>query len=102
MPPKLLNDQRDLILIRPMVYCQEQDLKNYAMALALPVCATGCQVERQSARHCMQQWLNQLTHTNPKIPSNMLHALEEVKLSQLMDRKQFNFMDLEQQLDKSL
>ncbi len=98
MPPKLLNDQRDVMLIRPLVYCQERDIANYVAGLGLPVCSSGCGVGAESMRSRMRRFIGLLANENNKVPSNILHALEDVRLSQLMDRKQFNFMDLDKDL----
>jgi hypothetical protein len=40
--------------------------------------------------------IDTLAEDNPKIPSNILHALQNVKPSQLMDKRQFDFKGLEQ------
>ncbi len=37
MPPKLLTDSKKQIVIRPMAYCQEQDIKEYATEQAFPI-----------------------------------------------------------------
>ncbi len=96
MPPKLLNQQRDVILIRPLVYCQEQDIAQLVTMLDLPIYPSGCPVDKTgSARYQMGQWIAQLAAHNAKIPSNILHALENVQFSQLMDRRQFDFAHLE-------
>lgn len=41
--------------------------------------------------------IDQLAAENPKVPSNMLHALTTVRLSQLMDRNKWDFKNLEKQ-----
>jgi tRNA 2-thiocytidine biosynthesis protein TtcA len=39
--------------------------------------------------------IDQLALENPKVPSNMLHALTSVRLSQLMDKEHWDFKGLE-------
>ena len=46
----------------------------------------------------MGQWIDTLALDNPKIPSNILHALQSIKPSQLMDQTMWDFKALEQQL----
>ena len=94
MPPKLLNQTGKILLIRPLVYCQEKDLASYAQLLNLPVQANQCGFTEQNHRTWLNQELDRLAATNPKIRANLLHALENLHPSQLMDRRAFNFADL--------
>jgi tRNA 2-thiocytidine biosynthesis protein TtcA len=45
--------------------------------------------------------LDQLAQENPKVPSNILHALSSIKPSQLMDKTFWDFKNLEQQQGSS-
>ena len=42
--------------------------------------------------------INQLAKDNPKIPSNILHALQSLQPSQLMDQNRWEFKHLEENL----
>lgn len=97
MPPKLLSDNKRHIVIRPLVYCQETDIVSYAKERAFPIIPCNlCGSQENLARQRVKVLIDQLAKENPKVPSNMLHALTSVKLSQLMDKKQWNFKNLEQ------
>lgn len=105
MPPKLLSDTKKHIVIRPMVYCQEADLITYAQEQAFPIipcnlCGTQDNLMRQKVKSLIQT----LAKQNPKVPSNMLHAIQSIKPSQLMDSKLWNFkaLDLERQTQSEL
>lgn len=96
MPPKLLTDNKKHVVIRPLAYCQESDIKNYAIEKQFPIIpCTLCGSQDNLARVRVKQLINTLAAENPKIPSNMLHALQAVKASQLMDPKLWNFKDLQ-------
>ncbi len=98
MPPKLLSDNKRHILIRPLAYCQENDIIEYAKAERYPIIpCTLCGSQENLVRQRVKVWIDELTKENPKIPSNMLHALTSVKLSQLMDRKRWDFKNLEKE-----
>ncbi len=98
MPPKLLSDNKRHILIRPLVYCQEKDIIEYAKEQAYPIIpCTLCGSQENLMRQRVKKLIDQLAVENPKIPSNMLHALTSVKLSQLMDRNRWDFRNLEKQ-----
>lgn len=98
MPPKLLSDNKRHILIRPLVYCQEKDIIEYAKEQAYPIIPCNlCGSQENLMRQKVKTLIAQLAKENPKVPSNMLHALTSVKLSQLMDRNRWDFKNLEAQ-----
>ncbi len=102
MPPKLLSDNKRHILIRPLVYCQEKDIIQYAKEQAYPIIPCNlCGSQENLMRQRVKALIEQLAKENPKVPSNMLHALTSVKLSQLMDRNRWDFKNLEQQQEMS-
>ena len=96
MPPKLLSDNKRHIVIRPLAYCQENDIAQYALERGFPIIpCTLCGSQENLVRQKVKVLIDQLAKENPKVPSNMLHALTSVKLSQLMDRKLWDFKGLE-------
>ncbi len=99
MPPKLLSDNKKHIVIRPLCYVQEQDIIHYAKAQRYPIIPCNlCGAQENLARQRIAKWISQLTEENPKIPSNILHALQSIKPSQLMDKALWEFKSLESQL----
>lgn len=98
MPPKLLSDNKRHIVIRPLSYCQESDIIKYAKEQLYPIIpCTLCGSQENLVRQKIKVLIDQLAQENPKIPSNMLHALSSIKLSQLMDRNRWDFKNLEKQ-----
>lgn len=96
MPPKLLSDNKRHIVIRPLAYCQENDIIEYAKEQAFPIIPCNlCGSQENLMRQRVKVLIDQLAAENPKVPSNMLHALSSVKLSQLMDRNRWDFKNLE-------
>lgn len=97
MPAKLLSDTKKHILIRPMAYCQEKDIIEYATAQQFPIIPCNlCGSQENLARQRIKRLIQQLAEENPKVPSNMLHALQSVRPSQLLDHNLFDFKGLEQ------
>ena len=97
MPPKLLTDNKDHIVIRPMAYCQENDIAEFAAMMAFPIIPCNlCGSQENLARQRIKQLIRDLAQENEKIPSNILHALQALQPSQLMDKRHWNFNDLEQ------
>jgi tRNA 2-thiocytidine biosynthesis protein TtcA len=98
MPPKLLSDNKKNIIIRPLVYCQEADIAAFAALMAFPIIpCTLCGSQENLVRKRVKNLIDQLALENPKVPSNMLHALTSIKPSQLMDKNFWDFKNLETQ-----
>lgn len=92
MPPKLLSDHQKHVVIRPLIYCQEKDIAEYARTQQFPIIPCNlCGSQENLARVKMKKLIETLSADNPKIPSNMLHALQSVHPSQLMDKNWWDF-----------
>jgi tRNA 2-thiocytidine biosynthesis protein TtcA len=102
MPPKLLTDDKQLMVIRPLAYCQEADIIRYRDEQQFPIIPCNlCGSQANLKRVAMKKLIDQLASDNPKVPSNILHALQSVKPSQLMDRELWNFRALDNELGKA-
>ena len=98
MPPKLLSDNKKNVIIRPLAYCQETDIAAFAALMAFPIIpCTLCGSQENLMRKKIKVLIDQLAQENPKVPSNMLHALTCIKPSQLMDTNFWDFKNLESQ-----
>ena len=99
MPPKLLTDKKNNIVIRPLAYCQEADIITYAEEQDFPIIPCNlCGSQKNMTRQNVKQLIADLASKNPKVPSNILGALGNVRPSQLMDDNHWNFKDLESQV----
>lgn len=99
MPPKLLSDNKKHILIRPLCYVQEKDIIAFAKEQEYPIIpCTLCGSQENLMRKKVTRLIDQLAEENPKVPSNILHALQSIKPSQLMDQSMWNFKNLEHEL----
>jgi tRNA 2-thiocytidine biosynthesis protein TtcA len=95
MPPKLLTDNKKHIVVRPLVYCQESDIREYAKAQKFPLIPCNlCGSQSNLKRQKIKKLLAELTDDNEKVPSNILHALQSIQPSQLMDKKLWDFKGL--------
>ncbi len=98
MPPKLLSDTKEHIVIRPLCFVQEADIEQYSTWKQLPIipctlCGSQPNLMRQQVKDALKSW----TAINPKIPSNMLKSLQSVNPSHLMDKSLWDFHGLEEQ-----
>lgn len=99
MPPKLLTDDKHHIVIRPMAYCQEADIIAYTEEQQYPIIPCNlCGSQKNMTRAKIKDLIHNLAEDNAKIPSNILNAIGNIRLSQLMDQKHWSFKDLDEEL----
>lgn len=99
MPPKLLSDDKKHIIIRPLCYAQEKNIIEYAKEQDFPIIPCNlCGSQENLARKRIGRLIDELALENPKVPSNILHALQSIKPSQLMDQNHWPFRSLEEEL----
>lgn len=95
MPPKLISDDGQHIVIRPLAYCKEKDLAAYAEIENFPIipcnlCGSQKNMQRQAIKEMMQQW-------DKKFPGRletMFTALQNIQLSHLSDSRLYDFHGL--------
>jgi tRNA 2-thiocytidine biosynthesis protein TtcA len=96
MPPKLLTDNKRHVVIRPMAYCQEQDIIRYAEQQAFPIIPCRlCGSQENLTRARIKQMIRELADHNAHVPANMLNAIGNLRISQLMDKRHWDFRNLE-------
>ncbi len=88
MPARLQSDDRRHIVIRPLCYCAEQDIRAYAEASSLPVVAgSPCGPVADVNRQRMKRLIAELARENDHVPGNLLAALSNVRETHLLDRR---------------
>lgn len=95
MPPKLLNDDGDLFVLRPLSYCAEADMAKFADAMAFPIIPCDlCGSQEGLQRNAMKAMLDDIEKRMPGRKDTMIRALTNVRPSHLLDRKLFDFASL--------
>jgi tRNA 2-thiocytidine biosynthesis protein TtcA len=95
MPPKLLNDEGDLLLLRPLAYAAEADLERFADAMAFPIIPCDlCGSQDGLQRNAMKAMLADIEARMPGRKDTMLRALANARPSHLLDTKLFDFAGL--------
>lgn len=95
MPAKLLNDEGDLLVLRPLAYCAEEDLSRFASAMEFPIIPCDlCGSQDGLERNAMKQMLANMELQMPGRKDRMLRALSHVNPSHLLDPKLFDFAAL--------
>ena len=95
MPPKLLSDDGRHVVIRPLSYCAEDDIAEYAEAMAFPIipcnlCGSQETLQRKAIKAMLAEWEKK----TPGRIENIARALGDVRLTQLADRERFDFAAL--------
>ncbi len=95
MPPKLKNDEGDLLVLRPLIQCAEEDLAKFAKALQFPIIpCTLCGSQEGLQRAMMKEMLNSWEAKSPGRRAQMFRALQNVRPSHLVDDTIFDFSSL--------
>ena len=95
MPAKLLNDEGDLTLLRPLAYAAEDDLAKFAAAMQFPIIPCDlCGSQDGLQRNAMKDMLADIERRMPGRKDTMLRALAHVNPSHLLDPKLFDFAGL--------
>lgn len=95
MPPKLLSDDKQNVLIRPLAYVAEKDIIKYANYKQFPIIPCNlCGSQENLQRAMINDMLREWDKTHPKRLASMFKALQNVAPSQLADRNLFDFENL--------
>jgi tRNA 2-thiocytidine biosynthesis protein TtcA len=96
MPPKLRSTDGRNTIIRPLAYCWEHDIAEYAAHKQFPIIPCDlCGSQSNLKRARINRLVGELEKEIPHIRSSMLNALGNVAPSHLLDHKLFNFKKLE-------
>ena len=95
MPPKLVSDGGDHMVIRPLAYVAEKDLVRWAAYRQFPIipctlCGSQDGLQRQVVGEMLREWEKKF----PGRIENMFAALQNVVPSHLLDHSKFDFKNL--------
>jgi tRNA 2-thiocytidine biosynthesis protein TtcA len=101
MPPKLLNEQGDLFVFRPLAHVAEEDCEKFSSSMGYPIipcdlCGSQDGLQRQQIKAMLDQW-----ETNsPGRRQKMFTALSNTRPSHLLDPPIFDFKGLNRGSDE--
>ncbi|MGN6518153.1 MAG: tRNA 2-thiocytidine(32) synthetase TtcA [Dokdonella sp.] len=95
MPPKLRSDDGRNVLIRPLAYCAEDDIAEYAAQQGFPImpcnlCGSQENLQRKAIKAMLAEWEKK----HPGRTETIFRALGNIAPSQLADRNLFDFAGL--------
>lgn len=96
MPPKLVSDNGEFMVIRPLAYVAETDLQKWAAHRQFPIipctlCGSQENLQRQVVGNMLREWQKK----HPGRIENMFAALQNVVPSHLMDHQLHDFKHLQ-------
>jgi tRNA 2-thiocytidine biosynthesis protein TtcA len=102
MPPKLLSDDKKNVVIRPLAYCKETDIAEFARLKEFPIipcnlCGSQENLQRQNIKKMLRDW----EKDQPGRSENIFRSIANIAPSQLADNDLFDFKSLQQQQQKS-
>ncbi len=101
MPPKLLSDDKQNVLIRPLAYVEEKDIIKYARYKDFPIIPCGlCGSQENLQRAMINDMLREWDNAHPQRLASIFKALQNVAPSQLADRDLFDFEKLTLERDE--
>ena len=95
MPPKLLNEDGDLLVLRPLAHCAEADIARFARALQVPIipcdlCGSQDGLQRQKVKAMLDGW----EQAQPGRKNVLFRSLSNIRPSHLLDPGLFDFAGL--------
>ncbi len=95
MPPKLVSDDGQHVVIRPLAYAREKDIAEYAQMMQFPIipcnlCGSQENLQRKHIKQMLQSWDRQF----PGRLENMFRAIGHTSPSHLMDHNLYDFKNI--------
>lgn len=101
MPPILRSDDGRNTIIRPLAYCQEADIVEYAQERDFPIIPCNlCGSQPNLKRARVKQIVAELAKEVPFLRSSILTALSNVTGSHLLDTELYDFRNFEPMVKK--
>lgn len=96
MPPKFINDAGDLVVLRPLALSKESDIEQYSNHMKFPIipcnlCGSQENLQRKKVKQMITDWEKEFPNRN----AIMMNALQNVFPSHLLDKKLYDFDNLE-------
>ena len=99
MPPKLVNEEKDLFVYRPLAYVAETDCEKFSKQMEYPIipcdlCGSQDGLQRQQVKKILDGW----EKNSPGRRQVMFRSLMNTKPSHLLDTNLFDFLGLQREL----
>lgn len=97
MPPKLISDNKKHIVIRPLAYCKEEEIAQYAELKQFPIIPCNlCGNQENLQRQEIKKMLNEWARLYPGRLEILFKSMTNVAPSHLADSSLYDFQSLEE------
>jgi len=101
MPPKLVNEEKDIFVYRPLAYVAEADCEKFSKQMDYPIipcdlCGSQDGLQRQQVKRILDGW----EKNSPGRRQVMFRSLMNTKPSHLLDKTLFDFLGLQREPQK--
>ena len=101
MPPKFKIDEGDLLVIRPLSFCKEDDIATYSNLKEFPIIPCNlCGSQENLQRKKIKSLLNDWEKDYPNRKSIIFNAFKNISPSHMLDSNLYNFFQLQTELEK--
>ena len=95
MPAKLVSDNGEHVVIRPLAFCKESELIQYAQLKHFPIipcnlCGSQPNLQRQNIKHMLNEW----NENSPGRIESIFTAMKNIVPSHLCDGQLFDFKSI--------
>lgn len=87
MAAKLLTDDKQHVLIRPLVYVNEDDIAAYAKQKKFVILDCPCSTKSNTRRDFIKNMLNNLQKSIPEVKNSLLASQKHIVFSHLLNNK---------------
>jgi tRNA 2-thiocytidine biosynthesis protein TtcA len=96
MPAKLVSDNGEHVVIRPLAFCKESELIQYSELKKFPIipcnlCGSQPNMQRQNIKHMLNGWSEQF----PGRIESMFTAMQNIVPSHMCDSNLFDFKNID-------
>lgn len=93
MPASYRTDDGEFDVIRPLIYCAEDEIAQYAMLMEYPIIPCNLCGSVEGRRKWVKRLISEIEQTVPQVRQSLLASMQNVRPSHLLD------LDLQERLD---
>lgn len=78
--PKSYLSRKNITMIRPLIFCEEREIRNAAARMSLPVVKSACPADGVTARKDTEVLISQLEEQFPDLKAKILGAMQRAEI----------------------
>lgn len=78
--PKSYLSRKNITMIRPLIFCEEREIRNAAVRMSLPVVKSACPADGVTARKDTEVLISQLEEQFPDLKAKILGAMQRAEI----------------------